>query len=372
MAEIEEVYFKITQTKTDKPWSKTFPGYLKKLMTVEQAELILAMPGSTEELVAKTKMPEEEARQLLQDLFDRGLVVGAGENLAEPEKVGWVFPKNSGFLHDLIGSADLKYIDDDLRILAMQHEAELHDRRKNAYDNAAKRDKILNAPSIMRVIPKWQTIKDIPGVLPIEDVREIFRLAPQLVIINCPCKALVKDFDANEEVPLESCIVGLGVAKHQLKRGTGREISYKEAIEISDALDHKRLVTMVSNNDSLPYGTCNCHPDSCMAFETSKSDKRQMGLDHTQTAKSRFVVVLNPEKCEGCRDCAEKRCPVEAIAMGEYEEYGEERAAVDQEMCLGCGLCVLTCQSEALKMKLVRPPEHIPDAGELSYALSQS
>ncbi len=369
MSEVEAIYTEITQTRTDKPWSKTFPAILKKIMSLEQAELVLAMPGTTEELIEKTAMPAGQVRELLQDMFLKGIALGEGENLAEPEKHGWVFPKHSGFLRDLIGSSGAEYIDSELQELYWIHEEEFFGRRQSAYENEAKRDRFISALPNMRVIPKWRSIESIPGILPIEDVREIFRAAPQIAIIDCPCKALTRDFDRDStEVPLESCIVGLGVAKFELKRGTAREMSFDEAIICSDKLDQAKLVTMVDNNNKMPYGTCNCAPDTCMLFVTADADKKRMGFDSILIAKSRFAVVLNPEKCEGCGVCSEERCPVDAVTMKDYPEYGEKRAAVDPEGCLGCGLCVITCPGEALKMKLVRPPEHIPTPREVSGA----
>jgi len=82
--------------------------------------------------------------------------------------------------------------------------------------------------------------------------------------------------------------------------------------------------------------------------------------------------VLDSAKCNGCGTCVEQRCPVDAVTLKNYPEYNEERATIEPEACLGCGLCALTCPTEALRMKLVRPPDHIPKAGEAPYAVSPS
>jgi hypothetical protein len=42
----------------------------------------------------------------------------------------------------------------------------------------------------MRVIPRWKAIKDLPGVLPCEDVREILKASAPITAMNCPCKKL--------------------------------------------------------------------------------------------------------------------------------------------------------------------------------------
>jgi Fe-S-cluster-containing dehydrogenase component len=37
------------------------------------------------------------------------------------------------------------------------------------------------------------------------------------------------------------------------------------------------------------------------------------------------------------------------------------KAEIDAEKCWGCGVCVVGCdEAQALSMKQVRPPEHIP------------
>jgi ferredoxin len=35
------------------------------------------------------------------------------------------------------------------------------------------------------------------------------------------------------------------------------------------------------------------------------------------------------------------------------------KAVVDEEKCMGCGLCVLGCESKAMIFDLVKPPEYL-------------
>jgi NAD-dependent dihydropyrimidine dehydrogenase PreA subunit len=94
-------------------------------------------------------------------------------------------------------------------------------------------------------------------------------------------------------------------------------------------------------------------------FKISKVTKSM--VNKMSFAKSRFMAEVDVSKCTGCRTCADKRCPVGAIHMKFYPEYGEKRSYVDEKECIGCGLCVLTCPAKARKMKIVRPPEYIPE-----------
>lgn len=66
---------------------------------------------------------------------------------------------------------------------------------------------------------------------------------------------------------------------------------------------------------------------------------------------------MNPEKCIDCGLCYKKRCMFDAIHKKFIRDYGDEALFVNESTCMGCGCCVETCPTGALKMKLVDPPE---------------
>lgn len=72
-------------------------------------------------------------------------------------------------------------------------------------------------------------------------------------------------------------------------------------------------------------------------------------------------LYATQEDCSGCQECMD-RCPFEAIDMERPEGSKKYKAVVDPEECFGCGVCVVGCKDEALRMKMVRPPDHIPEA----------
>jgi heterodisulfide reductase subunit A-like polyferredoxin len=71
---------------------------------------------------------------------------------------------------------------------------------------------------------------------------------------------------------------------------------------------------------------------------------------------SRFRAEVEPALCSSCEACLE-RCYFDAIAM-----EGEGGAAVvDAEKCMGCGLCAVTCPTEAIHLKEARPADFVPE-----------
>ena len=54
------------------------------------------------------------------------------------------------------------------------------------------------------------------------------------------------------------------------------------------------------------------------------------------------------------------RCKFDAIEMVDVPRSEKPKARIINEHCLGCGVCVVKCPKQALTLKLIRPPEHIP------------
>ena len=138
-------------------------------------------------------------------------------------------------------------------------------------------------------------------------------------------------------------------------------------MELCDSFDKHQLVHLTGNTNTMPYLICNCHNCCCGSFYRNSRTKKQ--LNQFSIAKSRFVATVDPAKCRGCRTCVDKRCPVGASQMKYYPEFGAERAYINTDECIGCGLCVITCPAKARTMKLVRPPEYIPSPGDLAAAI---
>jgi Fe-S-cluster-containing hydrogenase component 2 len=73
---------------------------------------------------------------------------------------------------------------------------------------------------------------------------------------------------------------------------------------------------------------------------------------HNTTSPSRFVIALNVEKCTLQKSCVEV-CPVSALSIE------KDHLKIDQNKCLGCGLCVPSCSENALHLEIRENPQKI-------------
>jgi ferredoxin len=215
------------------------------------------------------------------------------------------------------------------------------------------------------IIPRWRAIKDIPGILPGEDIREILKAHEDFALLHCACRKRYKERSCG--VPEELCLVMGRTALYNIDRRAGRRITREEALELLSNETVKYPVVHVGTRTNDPKNfrgvLCNCHFDCCEVLRTPMV----IGSKHPVTeyyCKSRYRAVVDPGKCVGCKTCVEQRCQFGAAQMKYYPEFGEERVYIDEEKCMGCGCCVETCPAGAHTMKVVEPPESFaPETG---------
>jgi NAD-dependent dihydropyrimidine dehydrogenase PreA subunit/DNA-binding transcriptional ArsR family regulator len=348
MSTIDPLYHELA-ARLKRPKSKVLPELLQRLVTLEQAKILSELPSQPEEIAKKLGLDQESVKQQLNSLFEKGVVTLG--------KRGWNMVPSWLVLHDLTGSSDSKFDDKPYFDLAM---AMSREEIQNLADKVAKGDAV-NVRQGMRVVPKWKTIHDIPGVLPNEEMRTILKNAPPIVIFNCTCKTLHRGRQCKNDLPREVCL-GFGrLGEYILARGSGRELTLDEAMKFFDKMEEYPLINLTDNTNRMPLQMCHCHNCCCGMFHIY--DYTKPTLNQSPIAKSRFIVELDPGKCLGCGTCVD-RCTVKAISLKEDGKSGKKQSATILDDCLGCGLCVLTCPGKARKMKLVRPPDHIPAPGD--------
>jgi len=94
---------------------------------------------------------------------------------------------------------------------------------------------------------------------------------------------------------------------------------------------------------------CFCCPCCCIAMRLARNA--------TATERHRFhpagwTAVPDRTKCVGCRKCVTgiNGCPVEAISFG-----ADGKVVINQESCVGCGICKARCGFDVIKIKQTMP-----------------
>jgi ferredoxin len=125
----------------------------------------------------------------------------------------------------------------------------------------------------------------------------------------------------------------------------GRWINREEALSIIDACDEAGLVPQPFNAQQAS-GMCNCCGDCCDILRSIKMHPKPADRVHTN-----YYAQVDPEVCTACETCL-IRCQMEAIVIG-----SDDAAHVNRDRCIGCGLCITTCPSGALKLQAKPPGE---------------
>ena len=217
------------------------------------------------------------------------------------------------------------------------------------------------------VVPRWKAIKDIPGVLPIEDMREVFRAHRRFALLHCVCRS--DDPERQCDTPEEICFTFDRGADATIADGRGKELTLREALDWYDNLAQYPIVTLLMGgapamNDPKELGAmCQCHWDCCLAMMPWYMPYSNYTIADF-IMKTRFRATVDPAKCIECGKCKTERCQFSACDFKFYPELGATRAYVNEENCAGCGCCVETCPVGARSMKAVAGPEYITEIGE--------
>ncbi|MDP2953036.1 MAG: 4Fe-4S binding protein, partial [Chloroflexota bacterium] len=211
-----------------------------------------------------------------------------------------------------------------------------------------------------RVVPAYKSLEGCSGVLPCEDMRELFKTASLITVTSCSCRkrreVVASHCEKSHDV---NCFQFGRSAEYSLNRGHGRKLPLDEAVALLGETEDDGLVHFWTNTTTMTSSTmCSCCIDCCMNM--APMSRYQVPWTRVY-AKSRWEPKVNQEACSGCQDCIE-RCQFDAITLEKFPGSKKFKVVVDPEKCMGCGLCVIACEEHALTMAAVRPPEFIPQA----------
>jgi NAD-dependent dihydropyrimidine dehydrogenase PreA subunit len=198
----------------------------------------------------------------------------------------------------------------------------------------------------LRTIPVSESITIEHEVLPHEQAEHIVRQREKIAVAPCICRREHKMIGEGCDKPEESCLVFDQGADYYVENGLGRYIEVDEALQILVRAEETGLVLQPSNSKHIA-NICCCCGCCCGIMLAFKRHPKPASLVSTP-----FRIAAEQDLCSGCGDCV-IRCQMEALSMI------EDVVATDLDRCIGCGLCVTTCPTDCLYLER-KPIEEQP------------
>ncbi|MDO9264210.1 MAG: 4Fe-4S binding protein [Desulfosalsimonadaceae bacterium] len=317
--------------------SKIIPELFRMIADESEAWLLMAMPGTPDQLAAKIAQPVDAVEKACQSLYHKGLAFKSFKGGI----VGYKMCRDMIQFHDatiLWPEAPRAYFDLWQRFMEEEWP-----------DFARLAEQFFPKP-FTRVIPVEQSID--PGaqqILDIDSANRIIETADTIAVTKCTCRVIAHKCD----MPLEVCLQVGNAAKYTIDRGTGRAVTKEEALNILALSEEKGLVHVTMNKAHAGHFICNCCSCCCQALPLVISDGLKI-LD-----PSRYAAFIDQTLCSGCETCLD-RCFFHAIDRVRDLASGDSKMRVNADKCMGCGLCQVTCPEGAVSLKAVRPENFIP------------
>jgi len=329
------IYAKLTD-KIMLTGSKIIPRLFEMIADRDEAALLLAMPGTPEKLAEITGQPPADVEQMCQELYRKGLCFKSFKG----ETLGYKMCRDMIQFHDattLWDAAPQAYLD----LWQEFMETEWPDFARLA-------EQFFPKP-FTRVIPVNKSIDTgKQKILDADSVDKIIADADVIAVTKCTCRVIAHKCDQT----LEVCLQVNNAARYTLDRGSGREVSKDEALQILRQCEEDGLVHVTMNKMHVGHFICNCCDCCCQALPLVIKE----GLKICDP--SRFEAAIDAELCSACETCLE-RCYFNALELMETAD-GREVMQVIGDNCMGCGLCQITCPEEAISLKQVRAEDFIP------------
>jgi ferredoxin len=323
------------------PPSKLLYRILEMLFSEREAELVSDLP--IKPFDAKTaaklwKMPEARARQVLDTLADRGILLDVrGDN-------GQIYvlpPPMAGFFEFSMmrvrGDIDQKLL------------AELFHEYINVEEEFIRELFTHGDTQLGRTFVNEDALEGNGSlhVLDYERASEIVRTARHIGVGVCYCRHKMQHMDRACDAPMNICMTFGNVADSLTRHGIARRADASECLDLLDEAREHRLVQFGENVQRGVGFICNCCGCCCEAMIAA----RRFGLLHP-VHTTNFLPRVDAASCNGCGKCVAV-CPVEAMSLVSANDPAKPKkkaSRLDESICLGCGVCVTVCPEDGIAL----------------------
>ena len=292
------------------------------------------MEATLPELCKRTRMNSEQLLPILESMADKGLIMdmpyrGTTYYLLMPGVIGFIEFSFMKHRTDLPVERLAKLMTDYFR-----HDPE-HGQANEFFGSKTQ---------LTRSLVYEEHIPVTSVITSYESAREIIKNSDFGAAGMCYCrhKRHHEGKECRKKVPIEGTCISLGNgAKFLSRRGFAVEKTKDELLEIIDLAHELKLTHVTDNIRNRPTFICNCCGCCCEIMAGV-----QMGY-YDGVAKSSFIAVIDPEKCDYCGDCF-SACNVKAI--GRDKNSSKKVSEIKAAVCLGCGACVSSCSKNAISL----------------------
>ena len=315
---------------------------LRVLFSEREAELVSLLPikpFTAARAAAAWKVSEAEARRTLEALAARALLVDVEQR---GELLYVLPPPMAGFFEFSM----MRVRDDvDQRLLA-----ELFHQYLNVEEEFVRALFANGETQLGRAFVHEPAIReeDALHVLDFERASEVVRTATHRGVSLCYCRHKMEHVGRACDAPQDVCMTFNTTAASLVRHGHARAIDVAEGLELLAAARDRNLVQFGENVRERVNFICNCCGCCCEAMIAAR---RFAAMHPVHTTA--FLPAVDGAACTGCERCV-RLCPVEAMtAVSANDPRRPKRtvARVDEDRCLGCGVCLRGCRDGALSLE---------------------
>lgn len=345
------------------PPSETLYRILQVLYTEKEAKYVALLPVRPFTLKKAAKIwgtTEARAEKFLDHLCEKALLVDSNYH---GERQFVMPPPMAGFIEFALmrtrGDIDQKYL------------GELYYQYMNVEEDFVKDLFFVTETRLGRVYVQEPVLTNdkTNHILDYERATHIVEEAKYIGLGTCYCRHKMYHAGHPCEInaPWEVCLTFDNVARSLAEHGGyARLISKEEAKDVLELSYESNLVQIGENVREHPAFICNCCGCCCEALQAARKFSPMQPV-----ATTNYIPKVSLDQCIGCGKCA-KVCPILAISMEEENSAAlaegrnsaasmegkasissrkKKHAVINEEICLGCGVCARNCPTKAIKLE---------------------